>query len=160
MDWEGSRVSTDSSRWQILLNASRQVLFAFHSGDSIDLTMACEVLRDIAEAVFRLSQVSVIGLVGHKLAVPALMVASVAALTSLAGPDVEQTSLSGPTLSFLVTLTRRVCSTSHSAVQAAPNGKDESRLELQNQVALLDDLANLPPATGILASDVSSTGQC
>lgn len=139
---------TDCSRWQILLNASRQLLFAFHSGDPVDLTLACEILRDTSEAVYRLSEISTIALVEHKLAGPALTVASVAVLTSLAGPDVEQTSLSAPTLSVLCRLIRRTGTVSTGGPHASPNGSSAQSQDIQSQLALLEELGRLPPATG------------
>lgn len=134
-------------RWQALLNASRQVLFAFHSGDSMDLSLACEIQRDIAAAVASLTDTPGYQLLENKLSKPAMTVATVAALTSLAGPDIEQASSSGSTLATLGAICHQVIK--HASSEAISRESSVHDEEMKNQATLLIELSRLPPATGV-----------
>lgn len=124
------------------MESSRQVLIAFHSGDSLDLAVACEIMRDIASVVKRLADLPERLLGDRSSAKPAVTVAILAILTSLAGPDVEQTALSTTALADLASIVRRV----HGVSMETGASSDDS--EAMSQVVLLESLSKLPPATG------------
>lgn len=109
----------------------------------MDLSLACEIQRDIAAAVARLTDSPGYHLLDNKLAKPAMTVATVAALTSLAGPDIEQASSSGSTLATL----GAIC---HQIINSDPISRESSSHdeEIKNQARLLTELSRLPPATG------------
>lgn len=112
----------------------------------MDLSLACEIQRDVAATVARLAESSGYHLLDNKLAKPAMTVATVAVLTSLAGPDIEQASSSGSTLATLGSICHQIIGLSNSDPSARePSTHDE---EMKNQARLLTELSRLPPATG------------
>lgn len=118
----------------------------------MDLSLACEIQRDIAAVVARLADCPGYHLLDNKLAKPSMTVAAVAVLTSLAGPDIEQASSSGSTLATLGTLCHQIIGLSSSDPTRGPQQSASDppvhEEELKSQARLLTELSRLPPATG------------
>ncbi|KAK4687682.1 neurofibromin 1, partial [Tremellales sp. Uapishka_1] len=127
--------------WQVLIDISRQALLAFHAGDSDDLGTAADAFRETILAVLRLAEAKPEHLAATPNAKSAVLLASIAALTGLIGPDVEQSSLASPALLALSRLTFIV----YGPVDQS-NGPIVEEVAAQAQ--LMAELANLPPATG------------
>jgi hypothetical protein len=129
-----------------LIDSARQVLFAFDSGDSEDLVLACNNLRQIIPTVCQLVKAAKLSSSAQSIAEPAVLVAAVAMLISLAGSAVDQQSLASPALAALGNLTRTVYDTPS---QSANGSRDDSRDQAgRSLVVLLEELAKLPHATG------------
>ena len=129
-----------------MTDSARQVLFAFDSGDSEDLVLACNNLRQIIPSISRLAKAAKLSSTTQSVAESSVLVASVAMLISLAGSAVDQQSLASPALAALSGLVQTV----YEAPPQSPNGStDESRVQARRSLAvLLDELAKLPNATG------------
>jgi hypothetical protein len=129
-----------------LLDSARQVLFAFDSGDSEDLVLACNNLRQIIPSTSRLAKAAKLSSTTQSVAEPPVLVAAVAMLISLAGSAVDQQSLASPALAALADLIRTV----YEVPSQSTNGsRDDSRDQAGRSLAvLLDELAKLPHATG------------
>ena len=76
---------------------------------------------------------------------PALCLATVAALTSLTGPDVEQVTLMSPALAALGNMVHGMAVLPDASGALDPS-RDNDRGALQSKLLL--DLAALPAATG------------
>jgi hypothetical protein len=122
------------------------VLFSFDSGDSEDLVLACNNLRQIIPSISRLAKAAKLSSATQSGSEPSVLVAAVAMLISLAGSAVDQQSLASPALGALGSLVQMV----YEAPSQSPNGStDESRIQAGRSLAvLLDQLAKLPKATG------------
>jgi hypothetical protein len=132
--------------WHALIDSARQVLFSFDSGDSEDLVLACNNLRQIIPSISRLAKAAKLSSTTQSGSEPSVLVAAVAMLISLAGSAVDQQSLASPALGALGSLVQ----TLYEAPSQSPNGStDESRVQAGRSLAvLLDQLAKLPNATG------------
>lgn len=129
-----------------MIDSSRQVLFAFDSGDSEDLVLACNNLRQIVPTISRLAKAAKLSSTTQSIAEPAVLVAAVAMLISLAGSAVDQQSLASPALAALGDLVRTVY---ENPSQSTNGSRDESRdLAGRSLAILLEELAKLPHATG------------
>jgi hypothetical protein len=129
-----------------LTDSARQVLFSFDSGDSEDLVLACNNLRQIIPSISRLAKAAKLSSTTQSGSEPSVLVAAVAMLISLAGSGVDQQSLASPALAALGSLVQTV----YETPSQSPNGStDESRVQAGRSLAvLLDQLAKLPNATG------------
>lgn len=132
--------SSTSSIWQILIDASRQLLFDFQIGDVGDMALIAGAFRDTVHTVLRATQSlpEVLGKAPN--ARPAVLIAKVATVTNLTGPDVEQTNLASPALLALSKLMLIV----RSGISNDQNQADE----ITGHSTMLAELGSLPPATG------------
>ena len=128
-----------------MTDASRQVLFAFDSGDSEDLVIACTNLWQIIPAVSRLAKAAMLSSPTRGIE-SAVLVTTVATAFSLARSAVEQQSSASLVLNALSDIVRIAFD---SAPQFGGESRDESRHQAGMRIAnLLDELARLPHATG------------
>lgn len=82
-----------------------------------------------------------------------MLVAAVAMLISLAGPAVDQQSSASPALAALGDL---VCTVYDAPSNSASSSRDEFRDQAGRSLAVLfDELAKLPPATGMWPCPIS-----
>ena len=135
--------SRANSSWQLLLDASRQVLYAVQS-DPKAVTSSFTTFRDITIALALASTSHSDTLSSSVRGEPAVLVSLVATLTVLVSPDYEQLGHSVPALRALKQLTwvaneKRLPSDN-------PYGNARKRLEIRCKV--LDLIADLPTATG------------
>nr|XP_031861450.1 uncharacterized protein CI109_003054 [Kwoniella shandongensis]KAA5528522.1 hypothetical protein CI109_003054 [Kwoniella shandongensis] len=136
------RGSTDGV-WQMLLDAGRQVIYACHSGESNDIALATRCLREIVDATLNLVDLDPSLLLPSPKVQPAALVASVAGLTAIVGPDVEQTSL---VLSSLASLGRiTVLAQASSSMDITPN---KFITMPTRRAEAFDRLSNLPSSIG------------
>lgn len=144
-----------------MTDSARQVLFAFDAGDSEDLVVACNNLRQIIPSISRLAKAAKLSSTTQSVAKPSVLVAAVAMLISLAGSGVDQQSLASPALAALSSLVQSV----YEVPPQSPDGAmDESRVQAGRSLAvLLDQLAKLPNATGksslLLVSERNSSSR-
>jgi hypothetical protein len=129
-----------------MTDASRQVLFAFDSGDSEDLVLACTNLWQIIPAVSQLAKSAMLSSPTRGVE-SAILVTTVAAAFSLARSPVEQQASTSLVLSALSDIVRIAF---NSAPQFEGQSRDESRHQSGLRIAnLLDELSRLPHATGM-----------
>lgn len=126
--------------WQILIDSSRRFLVDFQLGDSDDMAMMCGAFRSTVHSMLNVVT-SLPELAKAPAARPAVLVAKVATVTSLTGPDVEQTNMAGPALMALSKLMLIVRSSTSNNTQAQLD-------EITSHSNMLAQLGSLPPATG------------
>jgi hypothetical protein len=128
-----------------MTDASRQVLFAFDSGDSEDLVLACSNLWQIIPAVSQLAKSAMLSSATRGIE-SAVLVTTVATAFSLARSPVEQQASTSLVLSALSDIVRIAF---NSTPQFEGETRDESRHQAGLRIAnLLDELSRLPHATG------------
>lgn len=131
--------TTAPAIWQILIDASRQLLIDFQIGDVNDMAMMAGAFRETIYAV--LETVSVLPEIAKAPnARNAVLIAKVATITSLTGPDVEQTNLAAPALMALSKLML--------IVRSAISNSQAQMDEITGHSQMLAELGSLPPATG------------
>lgn len=134
----------------MLIDAVRQKIFAFHSGDFVDQANVTANAKGILIAMLQLSK-NYSGVRPHfnfwgfadrqilasaSLGRTAVSFATLGAIIGLSTPEVEYTASAGPAFSVAVILVKM-------AFQDAPS-------ECKKITDMLDDLAKLPPAVGKL----------
>lgn len=129
--------------WQMLLDVGRQVLFAFHDGGVDEVTASATAMREMAHAVIQMAERHPRIMFPSPKAQPATMVVSAAGFVCIVSPDIEQTTLTLPTLSILGKLTRMAHRSASgeimtSAYSTFPN----------NRADAFEKLAALPAAIG------------
>lgn len=126
--------------WQILIDASRQLLVDFHMGNVSDLALIAGAFRQTVLTVWKAATTMPDIMTKAPNARAAVLVAKVATITSLIGPDVQQTNMASQSLralSKLVLLVRSGISNSQAQLD-----------EITDHSTMLAELASLPPATG------------
>lgn len=119
-----------------MINAARQVIYAFDSGDAEDLVMASEAFRDVALALEHLANNLDRSFCDDPTVDRAFTVGSAAGLIALAGPGIDQYAILLPALSALVTIGDKA--------KFSYSDEPEARLHLK----LLHGVSKAPPATG------------
>ncbi|KAK8844111.1 hypothetical protein IAR55_006905 [Kwoniella newhampshirensis] len=129
--------------WQMLLDAGRQIIFVCHNKDLGDMALATKSLRDIVDCILQLVEDDSNLLLPSAKVQPAALVASVAGLTAIVGPDVEHTALILPSLSAL----GRITLLAHASSSMDLTTKKFGVMPNHRAVAF-DRLSTLPSAIG------------
>ncbi|ORY28775.1 hypothetical protein BCR39DRAFT_533800 [Naematelia encephala] len=140
---------SSSALWRVLVDVSRQALFALHSGDPIDVEKSVAAFRNITVELYRLTDSLPELLADLPLGLTATIVASSASMISLSWPDVEQGSMISPSLTALAGLVK-VAHKSQLARSSADD-TDEARdavRQVMIRIRVLEEIAILPSATG------------
>ncbi|WVN87921.1 uncharacterized protein L203_103118 [Cryptococcus depauperatus CBS 7841] len=135
--------SASAGIWQMLLDIGRQMLFAFHGGDQDEVNISLYAMREIITSLVQFAEQHPTILFPSPKAQPAVMVISAAGFVSVVSPDVEQTTLTLPTLSTIGKLTRMA----HQSATGELRHSTYSDLPTQRAGAF-DVLASLPTAMG------------
>ncbi|CAK9779949.1 putative ras GTPase activator [Cutaneotrichosporon oleaginosum] len=125
--------------WQILIDSSRRFLVDFQLGDIDDMAMMCGAFRSTVHSMLNVVT-SLPELAKAPAARPAVLVAKVATVTSLTGPDVEQTNMAAPALQALSKLM--------IVVRSSVSNSQAQMDEITGHSNMLAELGSLPPATG------------
>lgn len=125
--------------WQILIDSSRRFLVDFQLGDIDDMAMMCGAFRSTVHSMLNVVT-SLPELAKAAAARPAVLVAKVATVTSLTGPDVEQTNMAAPALMALSKLML--------VVRSSASNSQAQMDEITSHSSMLAELGSLPSATG------------
>lgn len=126
--------------WQMLIDSSRQLLFDFQLGDVDDIALIAGAFRDSVQSVLRATTALPELMTKAPNARPAVLIAKLATVTALTGPDVEQTNLGTPALVSLSKLMLLV----RSAISKTTADMDE----ITSHSAMLSELGSLPSSSG------------
>jgi neurofibromin 1 len=145
----------------MLIDVSRQCLFAFHSGDLDSLDQAADAYRETVLAILRFESPDVnplslwlAGADSYQVLAevpnggPAVLIATVAMMSILIQPDVEQVNHTPAALAALAKLTAIANRSVLIGWQNEEIEVSHQRDALTSQMRMLEDLADLPNATG------------
>lgn len=127
------------SIWQILIDSSRRFLVDFQTGDMDDMAMMCGAFRSTVHSMLNIVS-ALPDLAKAAQARPAVLIAKVATVTSLTGPDVEQTNMAAPALMALSKLML--------VVRSSVSNSQAQMDEITSHSTMLSELGSLPAATG------------